>query len=169
MSLDESTRRRLAATPGLLEEAFGAVTRDYRHWQPSSWEAIPGERFTAVGQICHLRDIEIDGYHVRIERLLAEVNPSLVSVDGYELADRRGYGTADPEQALVAFRAARKVTLQRLETLTDRQLDRRGDFAEYGSLTLRSLVFYLLSHDQQHLACMSWLLGKVAAETARAT
>ena len=41
-----------------------------------------------------------------------------------------------------------------------------GDFAEYGRLTLRALVHYLRSHDQQHLACLQWLGGKMAAEGA---
>ena len=45
--------------------------------------------------------------------------------------------------------------------LTEAQLARTGTFAEYGALTLRGLLHYLRSHDQQHLACVHWLLGKM--------
>jgi len=167
MSLDAHTLATLAAMPDRLEAAFRLVPRSHHHWRPASWDAIPGEQFSAVGQVCHLRDIEVDGYHVRIARMLAEEDPSLVSVDGYDLAERRGYRVTDPEQALASFRSAREVTLRRLQGLTDEQLARRGTFAEYGSLTLHSLVFYLESHDLQHLACMGWLLGKIAADARR--
>ena len=44
------------------------------------------------------------------------------------------------------------------------QLAREGFFAEYGPLTLRGLVHYLRSHDQQHLAGIHWLAGKIASE-----
>jgi hypothetical protein len=43
------------------------------------------------------------------------------------------------------------------------ELERTGDFAEYGRLTLRALVHYLRSHDYQHLAGMHWLVGKIAS------
>jgi hypothetical protein len=43
------------------------------------------------------------------------------------------------------------------------QLSRSGDFAEYGRLTLHGLVHYLRSHDQQHLACIHRLVGKIAS------
>ena len=81
------------------------------------------------------------------------------------LAARSRYDDADPGEALAAFRAARASTLRRLESVTAEQLDRRGTFAEYGPLTLRSLVHYLASHDLQHLACMDWLLGQLHGES----
>ena len=43
------------------------------------------------------------------------------------------------------------------------QLARRAVFEDYGPVTLRSLVHYLCSHDQQHLAGLQWLLGKIEA------
>jgi hypothetical protein len=47
-------------------------------------------------------------------------------------------------------------------------LDRTAEFEGYGALTLRSLVHYLCSHDQQHLAGLQWLLGKIDASRANA-
>ena len=42
------------------------------------------------------------------------------------------------------------------------QLERAAVFEGYGPVTLRALVHYLCSHDQQHLAGLQWLLGKIA-------
>jgi hypothetical protein len=36
-------------------------------------------------------------------------------------------------------------------------------FEGYGRVTLRGLVHYLCSHDQQHLSGLQWLLGKIDA------
>jgi hypothetical protein len=41
-----------------------------------------GERLSALEQACHLRDIEIDGYQVRLRRTCQETRPLLVSLDG---------------------------------------------------------------------------------------
>ena len=54
-------------------------------------------------------------------------------------------------------------TLDLVSRLTPEQLSRTGEFEGYGSLTVRGLVHYLCSHDQQHLAGMQWLLGKIDA------
>jgi hypothetical protein len=35
---------------------------------------VPSEPLTAIEQVCHVRDIEIDGYHRRFHRALDEVN-----------------------------------------------------------------------------------------------
>jgi hypothetical protein len=32
-----------------------------------------------------------------------------------------------------------------------------------GAVTLAGLIQYLCSHDQQHLACLHWLLGRIAS------
>jgi hypothetical protein len=163
VTVSNGTRAELAAMPDRLEAAFALVPDGFRIWTPRSWEGIPGERFAPLGQVCHVRDIEIEGYHVRIARMVAEENPALESLDSYALAERRNYDGADPEEALSAFRAARAVTLDLLGRVTPAQWTRRATFGEYGDLTLTSLVHYLASHDHQHLACMDWLLGKIHA------
>ena len=39
---------------------------------------------------------------------------------------------------------------------------RRATFAEYGEVSLRGLAHILRSHDLQHLACLHWLMAKLA-------
>lgn len=164
--LHPATLQAMADFPRQLEQFYEAIPESHRNWTPASWEGIPSETFSALGQVCHVRDIEVDGYHVRFQRTLAETNPLLVSLDGYVLEKERGYAAADAREVLASFRAARAKTLDILAGLTPQALARTAEFEGYGALTLRSLVHYLCSHDQQHLAGLQWLLGKIDASRA---
>ena len=166
MSLDKSTVSALCAFPEQLEKLFSAVPEGYIDWTPASWEGIPSESFSPVGQLCHIRDIEIDGYHVRLRRLLEEANPTLASLDSYVLAEERRYSDARPGEILATFRKARGETVATVQRLNDNQLRREGFFEGYGSVTVKSVIHFLCSHDQQHLAGMYWLLGKIESERA---
>lgn len=161
--MNRTTLDALRAFPGQLEAHYAAIPTQFKHWSPSSWEGVPSEPLTAIEQVCHVRDIEIDGYHVRFRRTLEEANPLLESLDTERLARERAYGQADAAAALVTFRQARASTLTLLDGLAREQFDRIALFDGYGPVTLRGLVHYLCSHDQQHLAGLQWLLGKLAA------
>ena len=153
----------LRAFPDQLEAHFSAFAPAFQRWAPASWEGVPSEALTALEQLCHVRDIEVDGYQVRIRRTLAESTPTLPSIDTDALVVERRYADQDPARVLAAFRTARAQTLALLAGVTEAQLARTAVFEGYGPLTLRSLVHYLCSHDQQHLAGLQWLLGKAAA------
>ena len=154
----------LAAFPSQLETHFAAFPPPFRHWAPASWDGVPSEAFTAIEQICHVRDIEIEGYHVRFQRTLDEDNPLLASIESEPLAIERAYANADSTAVFAAFRAAREQTIALISGLDEKQFARTAVFEGYGALTLRSLVHYLCSHDQQHLSGLQWLLGKIDAE-----
>ncbi|MGC1172272.1 DinB family protein [Polaromonas sp.] len=164
--MNPATLQALAEFPSQLAHFYEAVPETYRYWSPPSWEGIPSETFTAIGQLCHVRDIEIDGYHLRLQRTLDEDVPVLASLDGYLLAEQRNYQDASAAEVLSALAAARTRTLQMISALTPVELERRAVFEGYGELTMRSLVHYLCSHDQQHLAGLQWLLGKIDASRA---
>lgn len=162
------TIQALAAFPSQLEAHYAAIPRDFRHWAPASWEGVPSEMLTAIEQVCHVRDIEVLGYHVRLRRTLDESNPVLESLDTEALARDRAYASQDAESALAEFRSARAQTVALIATLSPEQLRRTAVFEGYGPLSLQSLVHYLCSHDQQHLAGLQWLLGKIEAMRAQA-
>lgn len=154
--------KELAVMPDEIGALLRRVPAELLDWTPDSWEGIPGERFTALGQACHLRDIEVDGYHVRFGRTLREERPDLVSIDSYELAAAKNYSADTLEAALADFRQARAETVAMLERVAPAGWERRATFAEYGEVTLRGLAHILRSHDLQHLACLHWLLAKMA-------
>ena len=156
----------LADFPQQLEAHYAAIPAEFRHWAPPSWEGVPSEPFTAIEQVCHVRDVEIDGYHVRFQRTLSEINPILAALDSETLAKTRSYATSSATDAFAAFRAARAKTVRLISGLTPEQFMRTAVFEDYGPVSLRSLVHYLCSHDQQHLAGLQWLLGKIEASRA---
>jgi hypothetical protein len=158
----------LEAFPRELEKHYAAFPAEFVHWAPDSWVGVPSEAFTAIEQVCHVRDIEIEGYQVRFRRTLAEESPLLPSIDSEAVAKERDYSRENAARAFAEFRAARVKTLDLLAGLDDSQLDRPAVFEGYGPVTMRGLVHYLCSHDQQHLSGLQWLLGKIDAARARA-
>jgi hypothetical protein len=160
--MDPITLAALADFPNRLGAYYSLVPSEYKNWRPASWEGVPSEPFTPIEQVCHVKDIEIDGYHVRLWRMLEESNPMLASLDGEVLARERSYSTADTTLVFEQFRDARIKTIEFIVKLTPLQLVRVGEF-EGCRVTLRGLVHNLCSHDQQHLAGMQWLLGRIAA------
>jgi len=157
----------LEAFPGELEKHYAAFPAQFVNWAPPSWDGVPSEPFTAIEQICHVRDIEIEGYQLRFKRTLEEHGPFLPSVDSEAVAKERNYGSADPAKVFAEIRAARAQTLSLLRGLDDSQLARPAQFEGYGPVTVRGLVHYLCSHDQQHLSGLQWLLGKIDAVSLR--
>jgi hypothetical protein len=165
--MDLTTLKALKTFPEQLEAHYALIADDYKHWTPASWDGIPSEHFTAIEQVCHVRDIEIEGYQLRIRRTLDETNPLLASIDSESVAVERSYGSQNVVEAFAAFRKARIDTLALLEYLSAEQWQRTAMFEGYGPVSLRGLVHYLCSHDQQHLAGLQWLLGKIEAARIR--
>jgi DinB superfamily len=163
--LDPATVQALQVFPDQLERLYRSIPPAQARWTPASWDGIPSETFNAIGQLCHIRDIELDGYQVRLRRLITETNPTLPSLDSYGLAIERHYDAADAEEVLETFRKARAATVAAVAALTQTQLSRRGSFEGYGQITVEALIHYLSSHDQQHLSGLQWLMGKMKSES----
>jgi hypothetical protein len=107
ITLDE-----LAEFPARLERVYRTFSPMHRNWKPDSWDGIASEHFAAVSQICHVRDIEIDGYHVRLHRMLGEqaAAPRRVAVAAGARSDNLGEQEnggvlADPAVPARALRA----------------------------------------------------------------
>jgi hypothetical protein len=159
----DATLAALTGFPAALEKHYALFPAQFVNWAPPCWDGVPSESFTAIEQLCHVRDIEIEGYQERFRRTLTEEEPSLASIDSEAVAKQRDYGRSDAARVLAEFRVARSATLTLLCGLDESQLRRRARFEGYGPVTLRALVHYLCSHDQQHLAGLQWLLGKIEA------
>jgi hypothetical protein len=162
--MSDATLAALRAFPDQLEAHYALIPATRKHWASASWEGVPSEALTAIEQVCHVRDIEIDGYQDRFERTLAEKNPFLPAIDTDALARDRRYGESDAARALADFRTVHARTLSLLERLTPAQFGRSATLEGYGPVTLLGLVHFLCSHDQQHLAGLQWLLGKIESD-----
>ena len=164
--VNQPTLTALAAFPNQLAAFFDVIPTESRNWKPDSWEGIPSEPFSAIEQICHVRDIEVYGYHERFGRTIQEAHPTLENVDGETLAVERAYAGADPLEVFAAFRAARTRTLEIIAAFTPEQLERTAVF-DGAPITVRGLVHMLCSHDQQHLAGLQWLMARIDASRPR--
>lgn len=147
----------LAQTPQLVASLVHNLNRDALRTRG------PGDTFSALEQVCHLRDIEQEGYVVRARRILAEDTPSLADIDGGKLASERDYQSQDLAAALVAFTTARNASIRMLQNATATQRLRTGRFGGNLEITLTRLAQMMREHDSEHLAELQALRGQFAA------
>lgn len=119
------------------------------------------EEFSALEHICHLGDIEREGYAVRIRRLLEEDLPFLHDIDGDSLAKERAYNEQELRPAIEAFALARRDSLRRLEGLSHASLSREGHLENVGRITLGGLLSMMMEHDREHLLKLSGLRDRL--------
>ncbi|MFP5265278.1 MAG: DinB family protein [Blastocatellia bacterium] len=126
--------------------------------------ARPSQKtWSVVEHICHLRDIEREGYKVRIAKMLNEDHPFLTDLDGDKLAEERGYINQDFKAALKDFIDTRAINLSAIRDLSPDQLSRSGEFENVGQLTLMELLIKMREHDSGHIKELGQLLGKASA------
>jgi hypothetical protein len=106
--------------------------------------------FSVHQHVCHLRDIDIEGYRMRIERMLSEVIPTLVDLDGAKLARERNYHRQDVRTAQAAWAAVRADLVRRLAGLTQAERQRTGVMEGVGEITVDGLIEMMLAHDREH-------------------
>ena len=109
------------------------------------------DEFSALANICHLRDLELQGYASRIKRILAEAGPALADFDGARAAAEGSYNNELPNVALREFQTARRKNVETLRAVTEGRLVREGTLAGVGSITLRRLAEMMREHDEGHL------------------
>ena len=116
-----------------------ALTRrpDDKNWAP-------------VEIICHNRDVE-ESYLARYKTILEVEDFKFQPGDADRWAVERQYLRNDTFQALSAFRARRKDTIEFLKTLNQEQLERIGIHPRLGPKTIADLVEGLAGHDTNHL------------------
>ena len=133
----------LAAMPEFVQGALAHVPADALQWKPAP------EEFSLVEHACHLRDLEHEGYLLRVRRMLTETLPALEPFDGATVARERHYLAQDAHAAARDFAAARGELLARLKALTAADYAREGVF-DGGRLRLAELVAMIAEHDRGH-------------------
>jgi hypothetical protein len=134
----------LEETPEMVRQLTIDMSERNLRWKPSERE------FSALEQVCHLRDLEREGYTVRIRNLLTKQQPSLPDFDGGRLAVERDYNSQDFETALQDFASARKENINVAGTLSSEELNLSGVLEGVGEITLGRLLMLMREHDQSH-------------------
>lgn len=134
-----------------LEETPGHIRQlaDEMAWQDLKWKPAVDE-FSVVEQVCHLRDLEREGYSARIKKLLTENQPLLPDFDGSRIARERDYNSQDFEAAFQEFALERAENVRLMKTLSPAQLNRSGVLEGVGAITLEKLFQLMREHDQSH-------------------
>jgi hypothetical protein len=134
---------RLGAMPSELEEALRGATGDELRIRAAE------DGFCLIEQACHLRDLERDGYLVRLDRMLAEEHPALAGFAGDVVARERDYMAQDASGAAREFAALRGRFLELARRLDAAQMRRTGDFMGR-SITVCELLAMMVDHDAGH-------------------
>ena len=136
---------------GFLEETPEIVRRLAADLVASDLRLKPSDKgFSVLEHVCHLRDIEQEGYTVRIRRLLTESQPLLPDIDGDKLAAERNYNSQPFDPALRDFTHARIENIRTIRDLPLEQLNRSGVFEGVGTITLEKLLLMMREHDRDH-------------------
>lgn len=132
----------------------------------SARRRLPEGGFSLVEQLCHLRDIEREGYVERIRRIVSEDMPELTDLDGTTLAAERDYQSQDAATALREWTEARRASARLLREHLPAQAGRTGVFGGFGVITLAMLVQGMGLHDAGHWKELKALAEAFAASPA---
>src|SRR2546423_4900920 len=134
-------RQELSGIIAFLEETPAAVLSLREGFGDEELRARAEDgSFSVVEQVCHLRDVEREGYGARIEKILGEEMPALADIKGGALAVERRYNEQRFEEGWEEFSEARRRNASLLRGLSGEQLERRGALEGVGEVTLARLV-----------------------------
>lgn len=146
----------LALTPVRVRQLTADLSETNARWKPAPQE------FSALENVCHLNDLEREGYAVRIEKLLGEEQPFLPDFDGGTIAAERDYNQRPLASMLDAFARSRESNLRAVSMLSPDELQRGGTLEEVGPITLESLLLKMREHDEAHLQELSDLRARIS-------
>jgi hypothetical protein len=146
VSVLESVHAYEHATQYFLQEALVVNAQNIDAHVEGGWSARQ--------VIHHIADSEAQSY-ARLRRLIAE--PSGSTIQGYDEAawaecELLGYRELPVEHSLEVFRAVRAASLDVLQRLNERDLDRYGEHSESGRYTLAMWLDIYTEHPRTHAA-----------------
>ncbi len=134
----------LGATPAALTRAIDGLSDAQLRTaeRPGKW--------SIVQVLQHLADGEVV-WAWRMRLILAQDRPPLTGYDQDRWAERLGYDSADPQDAIEQFSVVRKGNLRLLARATPEDLRRVGVHVERGEESLEHLQRLFAGHDLLHL------------------
>ena len=136
----------LADMPGKLEREFAPLSPTERR------QRGPADAFSPLEHVWHLADLEVEGFGIRIRRLLAEHDPRLPDFDGAAVARERDYRSLSFAEGLARFAAARRANLEALRSVPPSAWSNSGWQEGVGMVSLCDMPSFLKQHDDAHRA-----------------
>ncbi len=144
--MDTDTRRKLIEQ---YKDGYRVVAESLVGAGDKELDARPAPgKWTAREVVHHLADSEMTAA-VRARLLVAVDRPQIVGFDQEEFARRLHYDRPI-EASLDAFKAARRVTAELLETLSETDWTRVGTHSEHGPYTLERWLEIYAAHAHKH-------------------
>ncbi|HXH40641.1 MAG TPA: DinB family protein [Thermoanaerobaculia bacterium] len=143
----------LAETPNRVRDLIEGRSEEQLSFKPSP------DAFSLRENLLHLRDIDVEGYEVRVMRIVSESDPFFPDLDGARLARERTYNAQPAAPALESFAASRARSIARLRSMAPTALACTGNLEGNGRVTLQELLERWAQHDEEHLAEMGLLRG----------
>jgi len=134
---------------------LAAFPSEVRQWM----ESVPPELLTrkpAAGGLAlvenawHLADLEVEGYGLRLRRLLAETSPALPDFPGDTIARERDYLHLPLAPALDRFARARAENIALINAASEGDKLRSGKQEGVGTVTFERVVEMMAEHDTGH-------------------
>jgi uncharacterized damage-inducible protein DinB len=149
-TLNETPERLKAALKGLPKKALLARPA------PGKWSILE--------IVAHMRDMELEAYKGRYERILAEDNPALPDIEGSALAIERDYRSLSLSGVLREWSKARKENLRLLKKMKVAQWERTGVHSTAGPLSMTALLRrHAVGNDEAHLGQIEGIKTRQAA------
>ncbi len=159
----DEQRGRLDGFLALARSGPGAVRSLLAGLDAEDLARKPGVgKLSLLGHLCHLREMEERVFGVRLERVLAEDNPTLepLVVEDHVVPDDdlvtgeftvEDLAEADVEAVLAAWEAARSRNIERAENTGPEEWSRPARHPQLGSATFFEIVERWSRHDTDHV------------------
>jgi uncharacterized damage-inducible protein DinB len=136
---------KLAHGPETIAAAVKGLDQKTLRYKPAP------EKWSILEILAHLADVEVVQGH-RIRQALAEESPTFVPMDQDLWANNLGYMEWSADEALEAYRVARKANIRLLRRATEADLSKGGFHPELNRvLTVGEIVERVSKHDPNHL------------------
>lgn len=149
---------RLRATPARLAALVDGIE------DAALKRAAPDGGWGAVEIFCHLRDWD-DIYHERIQRLVAEDEPTIQAIDDTLWPIEREYHLQDPRVALADFTSRRARLVDFLDHLRGSDWLRGGQHPYYGRQSVAWYATHAADHDREHITQLAALVQPPASSS----
>ena len=107
--------------------------------------------FSVVEHICHLRDLESQGFCPRLLAMLTKSDPQLFDFDGAAVARSSNYLSEHYGEALESFLRARTDNIALVRGAPANALSRVGHYQAGSPVTLADVLDGMLAHDEDHI------------------
>ncbi len=149
---DQNSGKTQSALLAALRGGAAAIDAIVKEIKYSEWNKRPDDSEWCITEIlCHLRDVDQDINLVRINTILQEQQSFIVGIESDRWSNERDYIHQVGLDALGQFISVRQTLINQLENASSEDWNRILRHSIFGPTTLKELVSFIISHDNNHI------------------